>query len=101
MTFMKSMMATAAVAVALAAQSATAAPIKSLILGGFDDLGDSAVPFGATVAEMALDHASGHRFPILAGFPCGHGGANVPVPWGTRCRFVADRKGVRDVRVAK
>ena len=56
MTFMKSMMATAAVAVALAAQSAAAAPIKSLILGGYDN---------ATVAAVKNDLLTGDaRFDL-------------------------------------
>jgi muramoyltetrapeptide carboxypeptidase len=74
--------------------------LAGLILGGFDDLADSATPFGATVAEMALEHARDYRFPILAGFPCGHGGANVPVPWGWRCEFAAEDEGVSRLRLS-
>jgi muramoyltetrapeptide carboxypeptidase len=57
--------------------------LAGLIVGGFSDVKDNEVPFGATVEEIVLDAVRDTSFPICFGFPTGHWPANYPLVVGS------------------
>lgn len=67
--------------------------LAGLILGSFSDLRDNDIPFERTVEEMAAEHARHRACPVVAGFPVGHGGANMTLPIGARARLEASGDG--------
>jgi muramoyltetrapeptide carboxypeptidase len=58
------------------------AGIAGLIIGEMTKLRDGAVPFGATVEEMALAALGERAIPVVANFPCGHGRRQLTLPIG-------------------
>ena len=67
--------------------------IAGLVLGGFSESKDNDIPFGQTVAQMALTHCRGRKMPIAAGTPFGHGPDNQPIVFGVPCNMMcADGK---------
>lgn len=65
----------------------------ALVLGSFTDMKDHDIPFGRTVEEMAMDHCAHGGYPIVAGFPCGHGDTNLALPVGVAARIEAGPDG--------
>lgn len=62
--------------------------IAGLVIGEMRDLTDGAVPFGATVEDMALELIGDRAIPIVADFPCGHGARQMTLPIGASARLV-------------
>lgn len=46
--------------------------ISGLIVGGFTDLKDTAIPFGMSVEDLILQHFEYRKIPICFNFPTGH-----------------------------
>jgi muramoyltetrapeptide carboxypeptidase len=69
------------------------AGIAALLIGEMTRLKDNAIPFGATVEAMALERLGAADIPVVANFPCGHGGRQMTLPIGARARLAcsADR----------
>src|SRR5581483_4684263 len=61
--------------------------IAALVIGEMTKLKDNAVPFGATVDQMALRLVGDAAIPIVADFPCGHGRRQMTLPIGARARL--------------
>ncbi len=56
--------------------------IAGLIVGGFSDIKDNDVPFGASVEEIVLDAIGNLDIPVCFGFPTGHCPQNYPLVYG-------------------
>lgn len=48
------------------------AKLKGLIVGGFTDLKDNAIPFGETVPEIVMNIVKEYDYPVYFDFPAGH-----------------------------
>jgi muramoyltetrapeptide carboxypeptidase len=46
--------------------------LRGLIVGGFTDMKDNAVPFGESVQEMVMNHVKEYDYPVAFDFPAGH-----------------------------
>jgi muramoyltetrapeptide carboxypeptidase len=62
--------------------------IAGLLIGEMTQLRDNAIPFGATVEQMALELVGDADIPIVANFPCGHGRYQMTLPIGAAARLV-------------
>jgi muramoyltetrapeptide carboxypeptidase len=46
--------------------------LAGLIVGGFTDMHDNAIPFGKNAYEIILEHVSEFNYPVCFNFPAGH-----------------------------
>jgi muramoyltetrapeptide carboxypeptidase len=53
-------------------------------VGGFNDVKDNEIPFGATIEEIVRDAVGESDFPICFGFPTGHWPTNYPLMVGAK-----------------
>ncbi len=59
--------------------------LGGLIFGNFIDVQDSTSrPFGFAFEDILARHAARIKGPVLANFPAGHSGPNLPLPIGGR-----------------
>lgn len=56
--------------------------LAGLIVGGFDSMKDTTIPFGKSVAEIVFDAVKDAEFPVCFGFPAGHEKENVALKIG-------------------
>lgn len=75
--------------------------LAALLLGSFTSVKDQDTPFGRDVEQIVLDHCGRGRYPIVTGFPCGHGGVNLSMPVGTAARIEAAVDGSVGVRITE
>jgi muramoyltetrapeptide carboxypeptidase len=61
--------------------------LSGLVVGGFTDMKDTAVPFGQTVEELIRDKVSAYNYPVCFGFPVSHGKENYALKVGVRHRL--------------
>lgn len=67
--------------------------LKGLIIGGFTDMKDNAVPFGKTAEEIIHDIVKEYDYPVCFNFPAGHIKDNSP--------FIHGRKIIMNVSPEK
>jgi len=46
--------------------------LKGLIIGGFTDMKDNAIPFGESIHEIIMSHVKEYDYPVAFDFPAGH-----------------------------
>ena len=46
--------------------------LAGVIVGGFSEIKDNAIPFGKNAYEIVAEHLSGFDYPVCFGFPAGH-----------------------------
>ena len=68
--------------------------LAGLIIGGFTEMKDTLVPFGATVEEIIKDRITKYSFPVCFGFPVSHATENYPLKVGVKHELVVGSKGV-------
>lgn len=68
--------------------------LSGLIVGGFSEVKDNAVPFGKTVEQIILDAVQEFDYPVCFGFPAGHGLKNFPLYLGRKVELIVDEKKV-------
>jgi len=56
--------------------------IKGLIIGGFTEMKDNAIPFGKTVEQLILDAVKEYNYPVCFNFPAGHIDRNLALYFG-------------------
>jgi len=61
--------------------------LKGLIVGGFSEMKDNAIPFGKTAEQIILDAVEEYNYPVCFGFPAGHGQKNFPLFMGRSCEL--------------
>lgn len=69
--------------------------LKGLVIGGMDDMKDNAVPFGKSAEEIIAEHVAEYDFPVVYGFPAGHGKKNFALPLGASCGLEVSGKSSR------
>lgn len=66
--------------------------LAGLIIGGFTEMKDTLVPFGATVEEIIKDRIAKYNFPVCFGFPVSHTTENYPLKVGVKHELVVGNK---------
>jgi muramoyltetrapeptide carboxypeptidase len=56
--------------------------LSGLIIGGFTDMKDTVIPFGATITEVIHDRVKKYNYPICFNFPVSHSRENYPLKVG-------------------
>lgn len=67
--------------------------LAGLVIGRMTNLKDNVVPFGYSVDEIAVYHCRDYKFPIVSGFPFGHGGSQISIPLGIPLQLSAEISG--------
>lgn len=70
------------------------AELKGLIVGGFTDLKDNAIPFGETIPEIIMSHVKEYDYPVAFDFPAGHIPDNHALIFGRDTKFDATESDV-------
>ncbi|MDQ2719037.1 MAG: LD-carboxypeptidase [Bacteroidota bacterium] len=61
--------------------------LKGLIIGGFSDMKDTAIPFGQTIEEAIKEIVKEYNFPVCFGFPVGHDKENYALKIGVKYKL--------------
>lgn len=62
--------------------------LAGVIIGGFTDMNDGPVPFGATVEELLFEYFKDKNIPIFTGFEAGHISNNKALLFGKTAEMV-------------
>jgi muramoyltetrapeptide carboxypeptidase len=68
--------------------------LKALIVGGMHDMKDPS-GFRKSAHEIILDAVSGYGYPVMFGFPAGHGRTNLSLILGREVKLEVEEKGCR------
>lgn len=71
--------------------------VKGLLVGEMTNITEQKVRLGRDLGRLVLDLCEGADFPIVAGFPCGHGRRLLTVPIGSPARLSASESGDVDL----
>jgi muramoyltetrapeptide carboxypeptidase len=71
--------------------------LRGILVGEMTDITEKKVRIGRALEELVLDLCKGTDFPIVSGFPCGHGRRLLTVPIGTPARLTASEAGDVDL----
>lgn len=58
--------------------------LSGLIVGQFTEMKDNDVKFGQTAYEIIKESVEDYDYPVIFGFPAGHGNINMPLVFGKR-----------------
>ena len=61
--------------------------LEGLLIADFVDTRETKVSVGRTIEEIVLEACTGTGFPIVLGFPCGHGRKKATLPLGIQVRL--------------
>lgn len=65
--------------------------INGLIVGHLTNMKDGATPYGKDAAEIIAEAVAPYNYPVLIGYPAGHGaGMNMPLVFGSKARMVVE-----------
>ena len=67
--------------------------LAGLVIGDFSDCSDGSVPFGATPGEILMNAAGDGSYPVIAGYPGGHGAVNRALLLGAAARLSVSGQG--------
>lgn len=67
--------------------------LSGLIIGGFTDMKDTVIPFGATVTEVIHDRVKKYPYPICFDFPVSHSRENYPLKVGVMHELKVSKAG--------
>jgi len=70
--------------------------LAGVIVGGFSEIKDNAIPFGKNAYEIIAEHLAGFGYPVCFGFPAGHIPDNRALAIGKKYKL---NVGHEDVRV--
>jgi muramoyltetrapeptide carboxypeptidase len=68
--------------------------LKGLVIGGFNDMKDTTVPFGTDIFHLINHHVKDYKFPICYGFPVSHETANVALKVGVNHELKVTKNNV-------
>jgi len=63
--------------------------LKGLLVGGMTGMRDSEPSFGKTAYEIVANYVNEFDYPVVFGFPAGHGGVNYPLALGAITKLYA------------
>lgn len=66
--------------------------LKGMIIGTFSEMKEKQTPFGKQIEEIFSEATKEYSYPVLFGFPAGHGGENFPLVMGRKVRITMDEK---------
>lgn len=69
--------------------------LSGLIIGGFTEMKDTVIPFGATVAALIHERVSKYRYPVCFDFPVSHTEENYPLKVGVRHELIVGKASVQ------
>jgi muramoyltetrapeptide carboxypeptidase len=69
--------------------------LKGLIVGGFSQMKDNAVPFGKSAEEIILDAVREYDYPVCFNFPAGHVDDNRAIYLGRNAKFSVTKDKVK------
>jgi len=61
--------------------------LAGLVIGGFTDMKDNAIPFGKTAYEIIYDLVKEYPYPVCFGFPAGHVERNLALYLGKEVKL--------------
>ncbi len=61
--------------------------LAGLVVGGFSDMKDNAVPFGKTAEEIISEHIAEYNYPVCFNFPAGHIADNRALVMGRKYKL--------------
>jgi muramoyltetrapeptide carboxypeptidase len=67
--------------------------LSGLIIGGFTDMKDTVIPFGATITEVIHERVKKYKYPICFDFPVSHTRENYPLKVGVKHELKVGRGG--------
>lgn len=66
--------------------------LNGLIIGSFNDMKDTTIPFGMSVEEVIKERVKEYNFPVIFGFPVGHERANYALKVGVKYELKSGKK---------
>jgi muramoyltetrapeptide carboxypeptidase len=69
--------------------------LAGLIIGGFTDMKDTVIPFGATVTELIHERVSKYKYPVCFDFPVSHSRENYPLKVGVKHELIVGKTSVK------
>ncbi len=69
--------------------------LKGLIVGGFTDMKDTTIPFGATIQEIIYAHVKAYDYPVCFDFPISHDTENYALKIGMNYTLSVDDEAVK------
>lgn len=69
--------------------------LSGLIFGGFTDLKDTTIPFGATIHEILKYHVKDYDYPVCYDFPVSHEKENYALKVGVQHRLTITSQSVQ------
>lgn len=69
--------------------------LAGLIIGGFTEMKDTVIPFGASAIELIKTRVSKYKYPVCFDFPVSHSRENYPLKVGVRHELVVGRASVQ------
>lgn len=68
--------------------------LAGLIVGGFTQMKDNAIPFGCTAQEIIREHVESYNYPVCFDFPTGHIADNRALIVGRKGKLCVSGRGV-------
>ncbi len=68
--------------------------LKGLVVGRFNDMNDTTIPFGQTVEEVIRDIVKEYKYPVCFDFPVGHQDENYALKVGVKYTLDVKKSGV-------
>ncbi len=69
--------------------------LAGLIIGGFTEMKDTVIPFGASAIELIQERVSKYKYPVCFDFPVSHSRENYPVKVGVKHELVVGKRLVQ------
>jgi len=69
--------------------------LAGVIVGGFSEIKDNAIPFGKNAYEIIAEHLSGNDYPVCFNFPAGHIADNRALIIGKTYRLEVTESGAK------
>ncbi len=63
--------------------------LSGLVIGQFSDMKDNDVKYGQNAYEIIKEAVEEYDYPVIFGFPAGHGNINMPMVFGKRVKISA------------
>ena len=67
--------------------------LTGLIIGGFTDMKDTVIPFGATITQVIHERVKKYQYPICFDFPVSHSRENYPLKVGVKHELKVGKGG--------
>ncbi|MEN9299269.1 MAG: hypothetical protein RLZZ429_1582 [Bacteroidota bacterium] len=67
--------------------------LSGLIIGGFTDMKDTVIPFGATITQVIHERVKKYQYPICFDFPVSHSRENYPLKVGVKHELKVGKGG--------